>query len=286
MLIAFPNGEHTEVEVQNGTTTLGSADTNDIVLTEGGIEPSHACLNVDHRGITLSINALDTPVYVNSRRVVEKAILRLGDVVQLNNLSLVLKMEPDRVVTLNSDSPNAVSDDASDDHDMPPRFYLRGIEGEHIGRLIPIHDQISIGNSDDCDLVITATDASASHHAIISNAEETVEFHSLNGATAINGNEMTNVALNPGDQIVFGDDRFMLESPAFVPGRVYAGVGASSGSNTQVFKAPIADEISKQSMDEGQPANQLPSTHRRDQIIITTCVILSLMMLIWLFINL
>ncbi len=286
MLIAFPNGEHSEVEVQNGTTTLGSADTNDIVITEGGIEPSHACLYVDHRGITLSINALDTPVYVNSRRVVEKAILRLGDVIQLNNISLVLKMEPDRVVKLNSGSADSGSDQDRDEHDMPPRYYLRGIEGEHIGRLIPIHSQISIGNDDDCDLVISGIDSDSSHHAIISNAEENVEFHSLNGATSINGNEITDVALNPGDQIVFGDDRFMLESPAFVPGRVYAGVGASSGSNTQVFKAPIAEELSNQSTEPSQQQDHMHPTHRRDQIIISTCVILSLMMLIWLFINL
>jgi pSer/pThr/pTyr-binding forkhead associated (FHA) protein len=273
--------------MSTGTKTLGSAETNDIVIQKGDLEPSHASLTLDHRGITLTINALDAETRVNNRPVVEKAILRLGDVLTLNGLTLVLKQEPEQLIPLSSadpDSPAPTSDDADG---IPPRYYLRGVEGQHSGRLFPISNSVSLGpaESSDIDVEAAVSDGKAATQVLF-NPDHHIEFRHGPEGVVINGHALKDARLNPGDQIVLGNDRFMLESPTFVPGRAFGGVSNVGVSSTQVFKAPVADELSQAAHEASQTDKQTVPGRRRDQIIITSCIILSAMMLIWLFINL
>ncbi len=287
MLIAFPNGESDDVLMSTGTKTLGSAETNDIVIQKGDLEPSHASLTLDHRGITLLINALDADTRVNHRTVVEKAILRLGDVLTLNGLTLVIKQEPEQLNPLSSSDPDSPARSTDDDDGIPPRYYLRGVEGQHSGQLFPISNSLSLGAVGNSDIVVDADMADGQSAArVLFNPDSQIEFRHGPDDVLINGHALKDARLNPGDQIVLGSHRFMLESPTFVPGRAFGGVSNVDVSSTQVFKAPASEELRQASHEAGQTDNEVARGRRRDQVIITSCIILSAMMLIWLFINL
>lgn len=287
MLIAFPNGESDDVLMSTGTKTLGSAQTNDIVIQKGDLEPSHASLTLDHRGITLTVNALDAETRVNQRPVVEKAILRLGDVVTFNGVTLVLKQEPEQLVPLSSSDPESPARPSADNDGIPPRYYLRGIEGQHSGRLFPISNTVTLGPDGRGDIDVEAANSDdQSVTQVLFNQDHQIEFRHGPEGVVINGHALTDARLNPGDQIALGNDRFMLESPTFVPGRAFGGVSNVGVSSTQVFKAPVSEELSQAAHEASHSEQETVPGRRRDQIIITSCIILSAMMLIWLFINL
>ncbi|MGH8091610.1 MAG: FHA domain-containing protein, partial [Rudaea sp.] len=91
MRLCFPNNEHPDVLIAPGDTAIGSAPDNAVVLTAPGIAPHHARLSVSERSTVLAAGEGGARIHVNARSVVEKAILRLGDVVSLDTIKFTLK---------------------------------------------------------------------------------------------------------------------------------------------------------------------------------------------------
>ncbi len=279
MRLAFPNGEHDEVTVGKGTLTIGSSPGDNVRLEAAGVEPGHVVIIVDRRGITLNVDTAASQIAVNDRPVVEKAILRLGDKLEIGPVSLLLRADPEQV--------RAPPDGASPS-DNPrrttPKFHLRGISGYHQGRIIPLTGALSLGHDDDCDLVIP-DDELAAKEARIEVSTGAVYLRSASGEEfEINGNRASAAVLDPGDQVRFGQHRFLLETPGFVPGKVYAvAASESQPSNTQVFASPV---IENQAPARPQAASEVGFTTQasgRDAIVVAVCVLLSAAMLIWLF---
>lgn len=223
MRLCFPNNEHPDVLIPPGDTAIGSAPDNAIMLTAPGIAPHHARLNVSERSIVLAAGEGGARVHVNARPVVEKAILRLGDVVSLDTIKFTLK--PDRDDSISTDVPGHVTpppaapvdvaDTATRARQLPARVVLRGVSGSYFGKIVPVRGRLLIGRGNDCGLILDEPEMSR-HHAVIENAGDGVYLRDLGSAngTFVNGVQVRDAVLHTDDQIAFDRNRFLLEAPS------------------------------------------------------------------------
>ena len=286
MRLAFPNGEHEEVSLGRGSVSIGSSESDDIVLNSEGIRPGHATIIVDKRGVTLNIDDDSSAIQLNQRTVRKKAILRMGDSILINQIPMMLHAAADRI-----SAPPKATLDMSDEQltilkTMPAKFYLRGVAGEHFGELIPLYRRLVFGRGSHCDIVLEGDEISR-EHAAIENASDGVylrDLGSING-TFVNGNQVRDAVLYPGDQIAFDSERYVLESPAYVPGKIIAEDVSNENetATTQVFKSPVMeDQDAKKSKPADTGAPRASNGGRtRDTIIIVVCVMLSIAMIVW-----
>jgi pSer/pThr/pTyr-binding forkhead associated (FHA) protein len=223
MRLCFPNNEHPDVLIAPGDTAIGSAPDNAIVLTAPGIAPHHARLSVSERSIVLATGEGNARIHVNARPVVEKAILRLGDVVSLDTIKFTLK--PDRDDSISAAVPGYVTPppvvpaDAADAEtrarQLPARVVLRGVSGSYFGKIVPVRGRLLIGRGSDCGLILDEPEMSR-HHAVIENAGDGIYLRdqgSANG-TFVNGVQVRDAVLHTDDQIAFDRNRFLLEAPS------------------------------------------------------------------------
>lgn len=271
MRLAFPNGEHEDFTISRGTFSIGSSDDDDIALSGEQVQSRHAEITVDHRGITLHSETDESLLAVNDRPVQRRAILRLGDRIELAGINMLLCGEESR---LTESVPDAGAPESANRNE-PARFLIRGLSGDYLGKAINLYDRLTLGPAD-ADITISNGTGSA----VIQIEDGQIYLRDGDGV-AINGHALSQAPLQAGDQLVFGSERFLLEAPGFVPGKAYAGVEKSSGAgNTQVFTAPVIDEKSGAKQDDS-PADATPGS-RRDAIIIGVCLLLSAAMVAWL----
>ena len=224
MRLCFPNNEHPDVLIAPGDTAIGSAPDNAIVLTAPGIAPHHARLSVGERSTVLAAGEGGARIHVNARPVVEKAILRLGDVVSLDTIKFTLK--PDRDDSISADVPghvtpppaaavDAAGDTATRVRQLPARVVLRGVSGSYFGKIVPVRGRLLIGRGSDCGLILDEPEMSR-HHAAIENAGDGIYLRDLGSAngTFVNGVLVRDAVLHTDDQIAFDRNRFLLEAPS------------------------------------------------------------------------
>ncbi|MBS0569273.1 MAG: FHA domain-containing protein [Proteobacteria bacterium] len=245
MRVSFPNNEHPDVLIAPGDTGIGSAADNTIVLSAPGIAPHHARLSVSDRSIVLAARDAHARMHVNARPVVEKAILRLGDVVSLGTLKLVLKPDRDDSICVElpgSVAPAPAAGDAADGApsapQLPARVVLRGVSGAWFGRIVPVRGRLLIGRSDDCGLVLDEPEI-APHLAIIENVGDGIYLRGQGSSTGalVNGVPVRNAVLYSDDQIAFERNRFVLEAPSLPQRESPAPAGAHAVNITQTMRA-------------------------------------------------
>jgi hypothetical protein len=139
MKLAFPNGEHEEVALGLGSTSIGSSESDDVVLKSDGIEAGHATIIIDKRGVSLDIGDKAGEIQLNHRIIRKKAILRMGDSLLIDSIPIMLNAAEDRMST-----PPEKIEEMSDEQEtilrkMPAKYYLRGVAGVHFGELIPLY---------------------------------------------------------------------------------------------------------------------------------------------------
>lgn len=247
MRVCFPNGEHSEVVTAGGPISIGSADGNDVVLAVPGIEPKHATIRQDsQRGILLEASAAGAQLHVNGREVRQVALIRLGDVLSLGRVQVILK--PDRddqiVVRVPQQAVDANSDPVL--RAASSRVVLRGVAGGFFGRSIALTDTVVLGRSaaagisiDDPELPDRAASFEIHGDRVILR-----DLGTADGAV-VNGVQVRDAVLHPGDQIAIESHRFVLEAPG-LPARGATGddesmqPGAHAGS-TQTLRAVRAE---------------------------------------------
>lgn len=216
MRLSFPNREHEDTQVGAGDAQIGAAPDNTIVLNHRGVAAHHARLSVSDHGIVLNVfDAART--HVNTRPVREKAILRLGDVVSLDTLQFVLK--PDSDDSIRRDLPpmrslTPLPPVSTPLRITPPKVLLRGVSGSRFGKIVPVRGQLVIGRSPDSDLPLDEPDMMP-RHAAIETSGEAIFLRDLGSksGTSVNGVQVRNAILHPGDQVAFTRNRFVLEAP-------------------------------------------------------------------------
>ena len=210
MRLSFSNGEHADVLVDGGITGIGAAQDNAIRLETGGVQPWHARLVIDKRGAILEVLDPLARTHVNARPIVEKALLRLGDVVSFDSVAVTLKPDSDKWI--DTRVPSEVSDGAPREFS---RVVLRGVSGIHYGKTISVGERLVIGHgSRGLDIDEPQT---GEVRASIDATDEAIHFRDIGSAqgTEINGVRVKTAVLHPGDQINFGRNRFVLEAPGY-----------------------------------------------------------------------
>ncbi len=220
MRLHFPHGEQTDVLLREGETSLGSAASNAVVLKGEGVQPIHASLLHDRRGLTLVVREGAQGTHVNARPVREKAILRVGDLVSIGHVLIAIKPDSDQYVSSRL-PPKSSSDDAMSEPNTdtryrmaPPKAVLRGVSGPYFGKVIPIAGRLTIGRGNDCDLVLDEPEMSR-RHAMVEATPAGIWLRDLGSAngTYVNGVQVRDAVLFTGDQLAFDRNRFLIEAP-------------------------------------------------------------------------
>lgn len=212
MRIQFPNAEHAEVAVDGGRLLVGSAVSGADTLNLPGLQPQHIAIEVDRvRGIWLSV-ADGRDVLVNGRPVRERAQLRLGDSIFLGKLQLLIKPDSDFRET-------PPPSEAGDAQRAPiGRASLRALSGPYFGKSVHLQGRTVIGRDQGCDVVLDEPGMPA-RHAVIENLPEGLYLRDLgaNRGTQVNGISVLSTILQPGDQVAFEQNRFVVEAPGWQP---------------------------------------------------------------------
>lgn len=186
------------VSCGNGPVRIGSAPGNDIVPIGVGVDPHHATLTADARGLRLDVLPGCQRVYVNARAVREKAVLRYGDTVTLGANKFL--------VTTDSAPRQADEGHAAPADIGPSRAALRIVSGTASGRALAVAPELRLG-------------AGSRHFGdlpygcrVVQHAEGLV-FESESMEPRVNGWRCNRVHLSAGDQIVLGEHRLAVEAP-------------------------------------------------------------------------
>lgn len=211
--LSFPRGDHRDVPLGSGAVTIGTAPDNQVVLKGAGIAAHHARIDNDGRGLTMAVLDAQGSTHVNARPVREKALLRLGDSVSIDAVQILIKPERDESVRTNIP---AASEEPAETRvrAVPPKAVLRGVSGSHFGKVIPIRVRLTIGRGSECDLILDEPEMSRKH-AMIENSGDGLYLRDLGSAngTFVNGVQVKNAVLHPGDQLAFDRNRFLVEAP-------------------------------------------------------------------------
>lgn len=210
MRLTFSNGEHADVIVEGGVTGIGAAQGNTIRLEMGGVKPWHARLVVDQRGMILEVLDTQARTHVNARPVLEKALLRLGDVINIEDVTVLIKPDDDRIIDT-----RVPAEAAPGSSSEVSRVVLRGVSGAHFGKTVSVGERLLIGSGGG-GLDLDEPGMSA-RHASIDATDEAIHLRDLGSAygTEVNGVKVRSAVLHPGDQISFGRNRFVLEAPGY-----------------------------------------------------------------------
>lgn len=178
-----------------GPVQFGSAPDNDIVPVGAGVDPHHAVLAADARGLVLTVRPGCQRVYVNARAVRERALLRYGDTLTLGANKFL--------VTTDSAPPQA-EDAAASRTDGP--VSLRIVSGAASGRALAVAPDLHLGAG-------TRHFGELAYGCRVAQAGGGLVFESASMAPRINGWHGNRVRLSPGDQIVLGEHRLVVEAP-------------------------------------------------------------------------
>lgn len=201
--LRFPDLEPADLVLEPGVHPVGRrADGR-----PGPIGRNEAAVQVcvDRRGAWLQVREGTRGVHVNGRPVRRMALLRAGDVVFVEGFELLLV----------ADAPAALPPVAEPANDADVRTVLRGVGGLNHGRCIPLDAPRVIGRGSGCDVRIDGSSA-AERHALLEPQAGGIALHDLGspGGSLVNGHVVRHAWLRPGDQLVVGTHRFVIESPS------------------------------------------------------------------------
>lgn len=212
MRLSFPNGEHADVKLAPGEIRIGSDPDNEVVLQGDGVRPRHASVVIDRRGTMLRVQSPDALTHLNSRPVIELALLRVGDLVTLDDIRMALKPQDEAAL---KPAGETVEDSNAQDFGAGSRVALRGLSGRYFGRAMPLLKPLTIGSDSKCDIVLDSDSGVPSRMATLEISPEGAYLRGVEKSCVfqVNGVERSDVTLHGGDQIAFEQDRFALEAP-------------------------------------------------------------------------
>ncbi len=175
---------------------IGSAPDNDIVPAGMGVDPHHATLAADARGLLLTVLPGCQRVYVNARAVREKALLRYGDTVTLGTNQFL--------VTTDAAPPQTGNAGPAEAH--PGRTMLRILSGTASGRALAVAPELRLGAG-------SRHFGELAYVCRVAQGAEGPVFESDSAVPRVNGWRCNRARLAPGDQIVLGEHRLVVEAP-------------------------------------------------------------------------
>lgn len=216
MKLLFPNGEHPQVLLNEGTNHVGSAPGSQVTLAAEGIAPRHCSIRLAGQQATLALADPGARVMINGALVEGEAPLRPGDLVGFAGVQArVVAVERAAAVTGPSARPAAVDDSGATRLRMAvPKFVLRGVSGAAFGKTFPVGKEMVIGRQQDCDIPVPAEEVSR-HHARVKPTADGLSVEDLGSAngTWVNGKRVQQGLLRPGEELRLDTIRFLLIAP-------------------------------------------------------------------------
>ncbi len=201
--LQFKDQRQPAVWLVESVMTIGSGAKNHVVINETGVDELHARLTKDGENVYLSDNGSFGGTFVNGSKIGQHYQLRAGDKIRVGKVEL-------EIIDPKSGGEKPVSAAA-------PRadWSLMAITGELKGKSIPIHGTLVFGRSSSCDIVINDAHMSRRHAEV--NLKDgilrLVDLKSSNG-TCVNGKNVGEQILKPGDKISFDQVTFLVAGPA------------------------------------------------------------------------
>lgn len=201
--LQFRDQRQPAVWLVESVMTIGSGPRNHVVINESGIDELHARLTKEGDNIYLSDNGSFGGTFVNGNKIGQHFQLRPGDRIRVGKVELEI-IDP----KAGGEKPAAASAPRAD-------WSLMAITGELKGKSIPVHGTLVFGRSSSCDIVINDAHMSRRHAEV--NLKDgilrLVDLKSSNG-TCVNGKNVGEQILKPGDKISFDQVTFLVAGPA------------------------------------------------------------------------
>lgn len=201
--LQFKDQRQPAVWLVESVMTIGSGVKNHITINESGIDEVHAKVTRQGDAVYLSDNGSFGGTFVNGNRINQNFQLRPGDNIRIGKVELSIF------------DPKAGGEKAA--APVAPRsdWSIMAVSGELKGKSIPIRGSMVFGRSNTCDIVINDAHMSR-RHAEISLKDgmlRLVDLKSSNG-TCVNGKNVGEQILKPGDRIGFDQVTFLVAGPA------------------------------------------------------------------------
>jgi len=218
MKLIFPNGEHPQALLNDGVNRIGSAPDSQVRLNLPGIAPVHCELSLQGSGVTLRVPDASNPITLNGKPIQGVMALRSNDMIGIGGVQARFVVVE---VARGRSAPEADGDSGSTRLRMAvPKFVLRGVSGAAFGKNYPVPSQVTIGRAPECEISIPSDEISRKHAQIkpISDGLSVEDLGSSNG-TFINGQQVKQGILRPGDELRLDTIRFLLVAPGMeIPG--------------------------------------------------------------------
>lgn len=261
MQLSFPNGEHRDVNFEAGEVTIGTRPDMLVSLPKSSLAAHHASIVADRRGLWLRVLPDNQPIHLNGRPVKQLAMLRVGDLLCFDQIRIQLR-DTD-AIAINRNIPETGPLSLNETQQVSAaRVLLRGLSGQHFGRIYGLVSPQLLGSGANADITIE-DDSVAEKHAQIELHGDKVVLRAMSpeAVTHVNGIAVTDALLSPGDQIAIEQSRFMLEAPGLpLRGR---DVAVPSGTVThtqtiQAVKSKIPAQYDSGNSQEAENAAQSP----------------------------
>ena len=237
MQLSFPNGEHRDVNFEAGEVTIGTRPDMLVSLPKSSLAAHHASIIADRRGLWLRVLPDNQPIHLNGRPIKQLAMLRVGDLLCFAQTRVLLR-DTD-AVAINRNIPETGPLSLNETQQVSAaRVLLRGLSGQHFGRIYGLVSPQLLGSGANADITIE-DDSVAEKHAQIELHGDKVVLRAMSpeAVTHVNGIAVTDALLSPGDQIAIEQSRFMLEAPGLpLRGREIA-VPSGTVTHTQTIQA-------------------------------------------------
>lgn len=261
MQLSFPNGEHREINFEAGEVTIGSRPDMLVSLPASSLAAHHASIIADRRGVWLKVLPDSQAIHLNGRPVKQLAMLRVGDLLCFDQTRMLLRDTDAKAINrqIPENGPLTLNETQQV---SAARVLLRGLSGQHFGRIYGLVNPQLLGSGANADIKIE-DDSVAEKHAQIELHGDKVVLRAMSpeAVTQVNGIAVTDALLSPGDQIAIEQSRFMLEAPGLpLRGRDIA-VPSGTVTHTQTIqtvKAKIPDQYNAGNSEEPENTQQSP----------------------------
>lgn len=214
MKLLFPNGEHDPVELKLGTTRVGSAAGNDILLMAPGIAAQHCELGFDGSNGTIKVLNPANSIALNGRQVMQETAFKPGDIILFGKVGTRV-LASERMQAAAAAARKEPEDDGRTRvRQALPKFVLRGVSGSTFGKTFALVGTMTVGRAAECDISIPTDEVSRQHAKlqVMPDGIAVEDMGSANG-TFINDKRVHTGMLKPGEELRLDTVRFMLVAP-------------------------------------------------------------------------
>lgn len=237
MKLQFPQGDHNDVELQDGNYSIGSSEEADISIQDKGLGNVHASINISNGDGVLNVDNEASLISVNGKLVSKSKELREGD--------LIIAAQVHMKLASSEDAEEEVDDNRTRVRMALPKFVLRGVSGAYFGKTYPLRGSTVMGRHSECHICVNADGISRKHVQIDAEADGLVvtDLGSSNG-TYINGKKIDKSEIKVGDELKLDNIRFLIQTPGMTDPALDNASKANTAETKTSAEIPAIEEKS------------------------------------------